>query len=143
MWNVILRGKKHSLNVIRRNNVVNGGVRTNRNMKNGEDSKTALEFQRKVETMRQQLRYDNGLPKVDLVHVKDPKTENKGVSIRVVYLEEDKSNRENEKALNEDETDGSTVKQDFSPFLRVITGLELSHSKDRNKKVFGYILSTI
>ena len=50
-----LRGKKHGLNVIRRNNIVNGGVRTNRNMKTEEDSKTALEFQRKVETMRQQL----------------------------------------------------------------------------------------
>lgn len=138
-----LRGKKHGLNVIRRNNVVGGscgGIRAGGTMRNVEDSGVALAFQRKVETMRQQLIYDNGLPKVNLVYIKDPKTDNKGISIRIIYPSEGKTKSyqtkrsDSEEKLNKDKTNETEAQQEYPPFLRVITGLELANSKDRNKK---------
>ena len=130
-----LRGKKHGLNVIRRNNVVGGGVRTSGNIRNVEDSKVALDFQRKVETMRQQLNYDAGLPKINLVGIKDPKTDNKGISIRIIYPHESQTKKDdNEEKVNKNETAELITQQKYPPFLRVITGMELSNSKDRNKR---------
>lgn len=131
-----LRGKKHGLNVIRRNNFVSGGgIRTSGTTGNIEDSKMALAFQREVETMRQQLKYDKGLPKVNLVSIKDPKTDNKGISVRIIYPNESQIQKdESEEKVNNDETKESVTQQEYPPFLRVVTGLELSSSKDRNKK---------
>lgn len=113
-----LQGKKHGLNVIRRNNTLGEGKLGGTHGLGGGDSKSALELQRKVEAMKLELTYTSGRPKCSVVNIKDPATGFTGIAMRVKYG--------NPASIADVEA--------YPPFLRVVTGLELQNAKDRDKK---------
>lgn len=113
-----LQGKKHGLNVIRRNNTLGEGKLGATNGIGSGDSKSALDFQRKVEAMKLELTYNSGRPKCNVVNIKDPETGLTGIAMRVKYGKP--------ASLADVEA--------YPPFLRVVTGLELQNAKDRDKK---------
>lgn len=124
-----LQGKKHGLNVIRRNNALG--------MKRGESftsddisgSSSSLEFQKSVEAMRQKLKYDAGVPQCSVVPIKDPSNGNIGVAMRIVYPPITKKS-----GGKEEETSREEHKESFPPFLRIVSGLELQNNKERDRK---------
>ncbi|KAG0664147.1 hypothetical protein C6P44_001219 [Monosporozyma unispora] len=113
-----LQGKKHGLNVIRRNNALGEGKLGGANGLGDMTSKSALQFQKKVEAMKLELTYTSGLPKYNAVNIKDPESGNIGIAMRVKY----------EKPTSVEDVEA------YPPFLRVVTGLELQNAKDREKK---------
>lgn len=122
-----LKGKKHGLNVIRRNNAVGGGkLGVSQNGTDVGTPASSVQFQRKVEAMRLELTYDAGLPQSNVVNIKHAITDVPGIAMRVKYP----VGKDGKKQPNDDNV-GTT---EYPPFLRVVTGLELQNTKDKDKK---------
>ncbi|AAS52671.1 AEL014Cp [Eremothecium gossypii ATCC 10895] len=107
-----LGGKKHGLNLLRRGGSTAGA---------DDDalSKQDREFHTKVEEMRQQIKHNGVVPKVQFTKVKDPETEHIGIAVRVDYKVEGT-------AASGDEEE--------PPCLRILSGLELPGAEDDDKK---------
>ncbi|CAR26243.1 ZYRO0B05170p [Zygosaccharomyces rouxii] len=108
-----LSGNKHGLNVLRRGSA---------NDKNGGPSKQQEdqdhEFLEAVDSKRRNLRHNGIVPDCKTALVKDKETDQLGIAIQVDYNAEEDSNDE----------------QVISPFIRIVSGLELSESDQNDKK---------
>ncbi|CCD22828.1 spliceosome assembly protein PRP11 NDAI_0A06740 [Naumovozyma dairenensis CBS 421] len=118
-----LSGKKHGLNVLRR------GAKQERVTAIGykKDGEHLTEFQKSVELSKQSLKNNGIIPKFKSINVKDTQTGLVGVAIQVDY--------NTEKAVNSSENEESPTENfTFPPFIRIVSGLELSSSNEDGKK---------
>lgn len=113
-----LGGKKHGLNVLRR------GISIEKNFQ-GKEGQTAQNFrqQQKIIEAKQSLKNNGAIPVCKMATVKGPKTGSVGLAIQVNYSSEDKVN-------GADSNDTVNI----PPLIRIVSGLELSDSKQKGKK---------
>ncbi|GAV52222.1 hypothetical protein ZYGR_0AG02130 [Zygosaccharomyces rouxii] len=108
-----LSGNKHGLNVLRRGNANDKSGGQNRSQE-GQDQA----FLEAVESKRQSLRHNGIVPDCKTALIKDKGTGQLGVAIQVNYSTDESNSSE----------------QVVSPFIRVVSGLELSESDQNDKK---------
>ena len=125
-WSSVERhigGKKHGLNVLRRGN------KQDRELNGPQEGNINNAFQEEVYLNRKRLRNNGVVPSCKVVDVKDPETDNVGIAIQVNYAQESMDKKED--VITEDDTDRTEL---FSPFIRIVSGLELASKEAQDKK---------
>lgn len=113
-----LGGKKHGLNVLRR------GISIEKSSL-GREGQTTHDFrqQQKIIEAKQSLKNNGTIPVCKIATVKNPKNGSVGLAIQVNYSSEVKEN-----SVDSDD------KAKVPPLIRIVSGLELSDTKQKGKK---------
>ncbi|CAI4037860.1 hypothetical protein SMKI_04G1940 [Saccharomyces mikatae IFO 1815] len=113
-----LGGKKHGLNVLRR------GISIEKN-NHGKEGQTTQDFQQeqKIIEAKRSLRNNGVIPISRVATIKNPKTGLVGLAIQVNYSGEAREN-----------DDGKSNMINIPPLIRIVSGLELSDSKQKGRK---------
>ncbi|CCF58809.1 hypothetical protein KAFR_0F02120 [Kazachstania africana CBS 2517] len=116
-----LSGKKHGLNVIRRGKLGDAKFGDSKSGSNTE----LTEFELEVENARKTLKNNGIIPNCEIVSVKHPKTGLDGIAVKVDYSIEKAAQYDNSNEFPD---------IDYPPFIRIVSGLELSSEDDKDKK---------